>query len=264
MTNLTYFPLADDLIGGLAAGAVTILNPDSDYPAARIQTEEMADVARGGHPTKVRIDFGTNRKLVFWASLNMNNTGGGPIVRSFDDSGYTTPSGDLLQLGPRLLDAKGYSAAMNSRRYWEVDYSTCAPNQTFQEVGKIVAGLAVRTFAQGHTSFKRAARYKNLYNDTPGGTRYAVRLEDRRNALTFSWDASQVDPVVAEVLELLDLTHGGASPLVVIPDNDEDEFYYVRANDQLSAWAESYRRSYLQGMNLTFEELARGRIQVEA
>ena len=263
MTNLTYFPLCDDLIATLPPASIVVLNPDADYPAARIQTEEMADVARGGHPTKVHIDFGTNRQLNFWSVLNMNNTGGGPIVRSFNDSGYTTPSGDILQLGPRLLDAKGYKATMNSRQYWEVDFSTCAPNHSFMEIGKIMAGTALRTFTCGHTSFKRTARYHNIYNDTPGGSRYAAKLEDRRNTLTFAWESSRVDPAVAEVLELMDLTLGGAEPLIVIPDNDEDEFYYVRASDQLSNWEEKYRRSFLQGLNVTFDELARGRIQAE-
>lgn len=68
MSNLAYFPLADDLIEDLSAVDITIITEDANYPKTKIQNIPMADTARateesGGMGT-MNFDSGSVRPTV--------------------------------------------------------------------------------------------------------------------------------------------------------------------------------------------------------
>jgi hypothetical protein len=152
---------------------------------------------------------------------------------------------------------------MTPQTYWEIDPAGCSFADAFFEVGKVVAGTGVHTFDNDYSSFQRGMFYRNILNETVGGTAYAHRIGSRRFSFDLSWNSSKVASALVEILALLELTCGGAFPFLLIPNNDEAEVYYVRASDA-AAWQESAARAYLTGLTLKAVELSRGKIQVEA
>jgi len=268
MTNLTYFTLADDLIEALAASAITITGPIADYPASNIRTIEMGETARGAIGGKIQITFPAGVSPRFWALLNHNIYAGDVTIRTyttaFDSSGGPTPSGESRVIPWRALDMKSYFAApMSAQRYWEIDFNGCYCNDSFLEIGKVVAGLGIHTFLDDFSDLQTGVDYRNIYNETQGGVCYAHKLEQRRRNFSLSWNASLVAHAIPDILELLEFTRGGAYPFILIPNNDTVDLYYVRSSDSAS-WKEQYARAFLTGLTLEFRELSRGRIQVEA
>ena len=75
MSNLAYFPLADDLIED---ATVVVVTEDADYPQEKLQNIPMADTARASDPpaaiVRVRIDFGLGVTVNprAWFFLNHN------------------------------------------------------------------------------------------------------------------------------------------------------------------------------------------------
>jgi hypothetical protein len=268
MTKLTYFPLTDDLIEPLDASAITITGEQANYPAANVRTIEMGETARGTINGKIQITFPAGVAPRFWAILNHNLYAGDVTIRTyttaFDTSGGPTPSGESCVVPFRLSDMKVYiTPAMSAQRFWELDFNGCYCLDAFLEVGKVMAGLVICTFLNDFSGFQSGADYRNIYNETQGGVCYAHRLERRRRAFALSWNASKVAEALPDILELLELTRGGAYPFVLIPNNDAADLYYVRSADAVS-WTEQSARAFLTGLTLHFKELSRGRIQVEA
>jgi hypothetical protein len=261
-TKLSYFTLSDDVIGPLVDASVVMVNAVTGYPGSKVKTIEMADTARGTATAKLQFTLTSPVAAKFWAILNHNITAGDPIIRAYTDAGFTTPSGDTITAPFRVGDIKAYAPSMTPQMYWEVDTSGCSFSDSFFEVGKVVAGTGVHTFANDYSSFRRGLSYRNILNETIGGTAYAHRIGARRFSFDLAWNASKVAPALTEILALLELTCGGAYPFLLIPDNDAAEFYYVRASDA-AAWQESAARAYLSGLDLKAVELSRGKIQVE-
>jgi hypothetical protein len=260
-TKLTYVTLIDDLIGSLGAADIEFINEIADYPGTKITTIEMADTARATPPTKLRLNFGVDKYARFWAILNHNIIDGDLLITSYNDE-FVTPSGESMVIPFRTGDMKGYGAALSAKQYWEVDPSGCSFADAFFEIGKVIAAPTVYTFANNYSDFQRGLIYRNIYNETVGGVTYAHRIATRRFKLDISWNASLVSSALSEILTLLELTSGGAFPFLLIPDNSEAEFYYVRADDT-ATWRESANRAYLTGLTLSAIELSRGKIQVE-
>jgi len=269
MTKFTYFPLDDDLIGPLAAGAITLTGALADYPGANVRTIEMGETARSAVPIaggKIQITFAAGVAPRFWALLNHNITAGDVTIRNystaFNSSGGPTP--DQSRVIPfRELDMKSYGAAMSNQRWWEIDVNGCTFADSFFEIGKVVMGLNVHTFLNDFSDFKSGVDYRNIYNETQGGVCYAHKLGKRRRNFELAWHSAIVAQAIPDILELLEFTRGGAYPFILIPDNDATDAYYVRSADATS-WTEQYARSFLTGLMLNFRELSRGRIQVEA
>lgn len=266
-TKLTYVTLEDDKVGDLAAANIVLTNAIEGYEGDHAGTIEMAETARGTPPTVLQIDFGVAIAAKFWGILNHNITAGDIIIRSyvdaFDTSGGATPSGESLTLTYRANDVKGYDASLSAYQYWEIDVSGCSFADAFFEFGKVIASPTIHAFENNYSEFQRGLSYRNIYNETIGGTAYVHRLGARRFNLDISWNASIVSSALTEILALLELTQGGAYPFLIIPDNDAAEFYYVRSDDA-AGWQESAARRYLTGMTLRVVELSRGKIQIEA
>ena len=260
-TKLTYVTLEDDEIGSLAAVNVVLTNAVAGYPGSKVCTIEMADTARGTAP-KLQIDFRVAIAAKFWAVLNHNMiAGSSPVIASYSDAAFTTPTGESLTLTYRASDMKGYDATLTAQQYWQIDFSGCSFTDAFCEIGKVIASSTIHTFTNDFSEFQRGLLYRNIHNETIGGTAYVHRIASRRFTFNLSWNASAITPALTEILELLDLTRGGAYPFLLIPDNDETEFYYVRADDAAD-WQESEGRIYLTGKTLRMGELSRGKIQV--
>jgi hypothetical protein len=270
MTKLTYFTLADDLIEPLAAASITLTGAIAGYPGSNIRTTEMGETARSSVPVaggKLQITFGAGVAPRLWALLNTNVTAGDVALKSYSTAFDTSGGPTLLQswtIPFRLLDMKSYlTGAITAARYWEIDVNGCSFADAFFEIGKVMCGVSIQTFTNDYSDFQSGVAYRNLYNETQGGVCYAHMLEKRRRNLELSWNASLVADALPDILEMLEDTRGGAYPLIIIPDNDAADLYYVRASDSAS-WKEQSARSYLTGLTLGFGELSRGRIQVEA
>lgn len=264
MTKLTYFPLDDDLIGPLTAGSVALTGVIAGYPGANTRTIEMGETARSAVPIaggKLQFTFAAGIAPKFWALLNTNITAGDVTVRNYSDA-FTTPD-ESRTISFRALDMKSYGPAMSNQRWWEIDVNGCTFADSFFEIGKVIAGLDVRTFRNDFLDLQTAVNYRNIYNETQGGVCYVHKLEKRRRDFSLSWNAAPLDYTVADTEELLEFTRGGASPFLLIPDNDLADLYYVRSSDSAS-WTKPGSHSFVTGLSLNFRELSRGRIQVEA
>ena len=258
--NFSYVPLTEDLVED---ATVTILTPDADYPATELQTIPMGTTARATDPgggEVIRIDFGGNVNPKFWTLLNTNISSGNPLITSYTDA-WTTPE-DTLIMVYRTLDMKAYkSGGWTPRRYFDINLDACAFSQAFAECGKLIAALDITTFSRDYSpGVTRGEGNQNIHNFTPAGVEYTHLLQERVNYLDVEWDPSVKAAFLDELLIFLRATKGGGYPSIIIPDNDEVEFFYMRNQDRTN-WSEKARRSVLSQCLLKFKELSRGKIQ---
>lgn len=262
---LCYVPLTLDLVRDLASSAITIGNEDSDYPDTNIGTDSMADVARttsipaGG--CTIRLDFGSNVIPRFWGFLNHNVRKGNWTIKSYNDA-YVTPSGESRVVTLRDLDARLYYRGWTAKRYWEVDFAGCRFKHSFGlELGKLVAAHDRVTFSGNFTpGVERGLAFRNVHNETEFGVRWTHIKQENINTLGLSWDPHIKDLVLDQLVEFIQATSGGAYPVIIIPDMDLDEFYYMRNQDAMS-WTERSARSIIARLQMKFIEESRGKVQ---
>ena len=264
MGRLSYVPLTADLIEDLDDADITLVTADADYPGSILKSIPMGTTARGtdgGGGVKVRIDFGSNVRPKFWGMLNTNIASGNPVIYSYDDA-FITLNGETLIVDYRALDMKAYKAeSWTPKRYFEIDLSPCTFSQAFFEMGKLVVALEITTFSKHFSpGVSRSRGYKNIHNKTPMGIEYTHVLQENINYFGIKWNPHLKDPLLTELLDFLDLTNGGGYPSIVIPDNDEAEFYYARNQDRTD-WDEEAARSLISQCFMSFEELSRGKVQ---
>ena len=262
---LCHVPLTMDLVRDLASAAITIANEDSDYPDTNIGTDPMADVARttsipaGG--CTIRLDFGENVIPRFWAFLNHNVRKGNWVIRSYNDA-FITGSGESVTVIYRDLDARRYYRGWTAKRYWEVSFVGCRFKDAFGlELGKLIAATDRVTFSGNFTpGVERGMAFRNEHNDTAFGLRWSHIKQENINMLGLSWDPHIKDLVLDQLTDFIQATNGGAYPVLIIPDMDEDEFYYMRNQDALK-WTERSARSVISRLSMSFVEESRGKVQ---
>ncbi len=260
MGRFSYVPLTEDLVAG---ATVTILDPDADYPATELQTIPMGTTARATDPGGgeiIRIDFGGNVNPKAWFLLNTIITSGNPLITSFTDA-WITPE-DTLTMIYRDLDMKAYkSGGWTPRRYFNINLNACSFSQAFAAAGKLIAALDITTFTKdvGAIMF-RGEGNKNIHNITPAGIEYVHLLQEKIGYLEITFK-NEKNLILSEILNFLRVTNGGGYPSIIIPDNDEVEFYYVRNQDRTD-WSEEKAAVWiLSDCSMKFEELSRGKIQ---
>ena len=264
MSNLAYFPLADDLIEDLDAAAIWIYDEDPAYPEEKIQNIPMADTARATIPSGgvvVRLNFGENRIPRFWAFLNHNITAGNWIIRSYDDA-FITPSGEEQTVIYRALDTKHYYANWTEKQYWEIDFCGCSFAESFWEMGKIVCGADITEFTkQFSPGIRRGLGFDNIHNETEFGVIWSYIKRANINYLGFSWNFNLRLPLLAELEDFLATTYGGAYPAIIIPDNTgRADLYYMKNQDEIR-WNEELTRAVIANCSIDFKELSRGKVQ---
>ena len=258
--NFSYVPLTDDLIED---ATVTILTPDTDYPATELQTIPMGTTARATDPgggEVIRIDFGENVNPKFWSLLNTDITSGNPLITSYTDAWITAE--DTLTMIYRALDMKAYkNGGWTPRRYFDINFNACAFSQAFLEVGKLIAALDMTVFTHNFSpGISRGQGNRNIHNITPAGIEYTHLLQEKINYLGVSWDPDLKDPVLTEILAFIQATKGGGYPAIIIPNREEAELFYMRNQDRTN-WDEMAARSLISRCSLNFKELSRGKIQ---
>lgn len=262
MGNIAYFPLEDDWFEDLGAAAITVLTEDANYPKTKLQSIEMADTARATDPgggVKIRFDLGSNRIPGYVALLNHNILIGSPILRSYNDA-YTTLSGESQLITFRKYDMDLKYMLWTAKRYWEIIFSNC----TFvspMEWGKLIVGASITVFTKNFSpGVDRGHESKNIYNETSFGVAWVYLIQEKINHIGFKWDPHLKTPLIPELIDFMESNHGGGYPVIIIPDRDATEFYYCRCQD-LASWNEAMARGLISGLNLSFKELSRGKVQ---
>jgi len=264
MGRTSYVTTDDDLIGALDAANVTIETADADYPASRLQSIPMAKAARGTDPgsgVNIKIDFGENVRPKFWSLLNTNIASGEPVVYSYNDA-FITPSGETLNIPYRAFDMKAYKAASwTAKRYFIVNLNGCTFNHAFAQIGKVIAAPETNKFSFDFSpGIQRGYGHNVIHNFTPYDVEYTHVLRSGINYLKFGWDPHLKAALLDEILALMGVTYGGTYPFIIIPDEDEAEFFYMRNEDRID-WNEAAARSLIEQCFLNLRELSRGKIQ---
>lgn len=267
MSNFGYFSREQDLIKDLAGAFITIVDGVADYPNINLRTLPMADTARGispgaGSGIKFRFDFGQDFNVRFWGFLNHNITSGAARIKTYNDA-FATPSGEAYFIPYRELDTKFYFKSWTPKRYWEIDFGHCTFNNSFLEMGKVVAGHNI-TFLSGNYSpgFGRGQRYSAIQNATEFNVIWSYVKQGPINRAGMRFSPAVVATLRTELLAFFHAMQGRGFPVVLIPDNsNSDEVYYMRSTVNILDWQEFYKRALLRGMSFSFEEDSRGRTQ---
>lgn len=263
MKNFGYFPLDDDWIEDLDPSDIYIAGEDPNYPKEKIQNIPMGDTARAevSGSVVIRFTLPTNRRVKFLAMLNHNIESGDPIIRTYDDPTWVVPSGESQAWTFREFDMKHYSRFWTPLRYWEIDLVNCSFKNTFFECGKLVCGSDIRKFSMNISpGIGRGLGFKGIHNVTEYGITYSHIIQENINYLTIRWSPSLKDKVLDELIEFVRFTYGHAYPVVLLPDNDTTEVYYMR-NQDLINWEEIMTRAVIDRCIMNFKEDSRGRIQ---
>ena len=268
MSNLAYFPLADDLIAG---ATVLVVTEDGDYPQEKLQNIPMADTARAtddttppGSIVRVRIDFGVGVTVNprAWFFLNHNILSGNWIIHRTDNA---WASAENQAVTFRRYDTKFYGTAWAlASRYFEVEFPaacTYSP-EDFWEMGKILCGTDITEFSKGFSpGIPRRLGFDNIHNETEFGVIWSYIKRARIQYLAVSWDPHLRVPLLAELEDFIETTYGGAYPSVIIPDNvNRADLYYMKNADELR-WKEEAARGIIASCKLDFKELSRGQVQ---
>ena len=266
MSNLAYFPLADDLIED---ATVVIVTADADYPAAKLQNIPMADTARAPDPpaaiVRVRIDFGIGVTVNprAWFFLNHNIASGNWIIHR-TNAAWASAENQIVTY--REWDTKFYGTAWAAAsRYFEVEFPAACTykyGDTFWEMGKILCGTNITEFTkQFSPGIRRGLGFDNIHNETEFGVIWSYIKRARINYLGISWDPHLRLPLLAELEDFIETTYGGAYPAVIIPDNmGRADLYYMKNQDELR-WNEELSRAIIAGCHIDFKELSRGQVQ---
>lgn len=266
MSNLAYFPLADDLIED---ATVLVVTEDADYPQEKIQNIPMADTARATNPpgaiVRVRIDFGVGvtANPRAWFFLNHNILTGNWIIHR-TNAAWASAENQAVTF--RRYDTKFYGTAWAAAsRYFEVEFPaacTYSPDDTFWEMGKILCGADITEFSKGFSpGIRRGLGFDNIHNETEFGVIWSYIKRARIQYLGISWDPHLRVPLLAELEDFIETTYGGAYPSVIIPDNvNRADLYYMKNTDELR-WNEEAARGIIASCKLDFKELSRGQVQ---
>lgn len=263
MSNLAYFPLADDLIED---ATVLVVTEDADYPQEKIQNIPMADTARASDPpgaiVRVRIDFGAAVNPRAWFFLNHNIVSGNWIIHR---TNAAWASAENQAVTYREYDTKFYGTTWGAAsQYFEVEFpAACVYDPTtFWEMGKILCGVDITEFSKGFSpGINRGLGFDNIHNETEFGVIWSYIKRARIQYLGMRWDPHLRVPLLAELEDFIETTYGGAYPSVIIPDNDNRaDLYYMKNADELR-WKEEAARGIISSCKLDFKELSRGKIQ---
>ena len=269
MSNLAYFPLADDLIAG---ATVTVITEDVDYPQEKLQNIPMADTARAtedtsppGNIVQVQITFDVAKNPRAWFFLNHNILGGDWTIYSSD--GPAGPWGIIQSqtVTHRRYDTKFYGTEwLAPSRWFVVEFPaacTYSP-EDFWEMGKILCGNDITEFSKGFSpGIERGLGFDNIHNETEFGVIWSYIKRARIQYLGMSWDPHLRVPVLAELEDFIETTYGGAYPSVIIPDNvNRADLYYMKNKDELR-WNEEAARGLIASCKLDFKEMSRGQVQ---
>lgn len=261
MGNLAYFPLADDLVED---ATVVVVTEDTDYPQENLQNIPMADTARASDPpaaiVRVRIDFGAVVNPPFWAFLNHNIASGDWKIHRTNAAWV---SAQERTVSYRALDKKSWGSPWGGggSQYFEVEFpAACTYNHAFWEMGKIVCGSNITEFTYGiGPGIKRGFGHSNIHNITEHGIEYVHIKQAKINYLKLGWARDIKETLLDELLDFLETTYGGAYPSLIIPDNDNEEFWYMRNEDRLN-WNEEIARSVIEQCYMNFKEMSRGKV----
>jgi len=268
MSNLAYFPLADDLI---ADATVVVVTEDADYPQEKLQNIPMADTARAtedttppGNIVRVRIDFGVGVTVNprAWFFLNHNIASGNWVIHRTNAAWASAENQAVTYRG---YDTKFYGTAWAlASRYFEVEFPaacTYSP-EDFWEMGKILCGTDITEFTkQFSPGIRRGLGFDNIHLETEFGVIWSHIKRARINYLGISWDPHLRLPLLAELEDFIETTYGGAYPAVIIPDNTgRADLYYMKNQDELR-WNEELTRTLIADCHLDFKELSRGQVQ---
>ena len=266
MSNLAYFPLADDLIAG---ATVVVVTEDVDYPQEKLQNIPMADTARAtedttppGNIVRVRITFDVAKNPRVWFFLNHNILSGNWIIRSTTNA-WVEIQQQIVTF--RRYDTKFYGTAWTlASRYFEVEFPaalTYSPEDIW-EMGKIICGTDITEFSKGFSpGIRRGLCFDNIHNETEFGVIWSYIKRARIQYLGMSWDPHLRVPLLAELEDFIETTYGGAYPSVIIPDNsNRADLYYMKNADELR-WNEEAARGLIASCKLDFKELSRGQVQ---
>jgi len=268
MSNLAYFPLADDLIDDddtlITVETGTII---ADYPLTKLQNIPMADTTRitpAGGIVKLGFDLGAGNSAIlkFWAFLNHNIEGGNWLVASYTNNTYNV----VVESHPvsyRAYDAKLSHNFTVPSQFWGVTFPAgCSYPGTFWEMGKILSGTGITEFSKGFSpGIRRGLGFDNIHNETEFGVIWSHIKRANINYLGVSWDPDLRVPLLAELEDFISTTYGGAYPSVIIPNNSERaDLYYVKNKDELR-WNEEIARALISGCSIDFKELSRGQVQ---
>ena len=265
MSNLAYFPLADDLIED---ATVVIVTADADYPATKLQNIPMADTARASDPpaaiVRVRIDFGLGVTVNprAWFFLNHNIANGNWIIHR-TNAAWASAENQVVTY--RELDTKFYGRAWAlASRYFEVEFpAACVYDPTtFWEMGKILCGTDITEFSKGFSpGIRRGLGFDNIHNETEFGVIWSHIKRANINYLGVSWDPDLRVPLLAELEDFISTTYGGAYPSVIIPNNSERaDLSYMKKKEEFR-WNEEIARALISECSIDFKELSRGQVQ---
>jgi len=270
MSNLAYFPLADDLI---ADATVLVITEDGNYPSTKLQNIPMADTARatedttppGGAIVQVQITFDVAVNPRAWFFLNHNILSGDWIVRnSTGPAGWASAEDQAVT--HRRYDTKFYATpwTVAPSKWFVVEFPaacTYSP-ENFWEMGKLLCGANITEFTkQFSPGIRRGLGFDNIHNETEFGVIWSHIKRARINYLGISWDPHLRLPLLAELEDFIETTYGGAYPAVIIPDNTgRADLYYMKNQDELR-WNEELTRALIADCHLDFKELSRGQVQ---
>ena len=258
MSNLAYFPLADDLIED---ATITIITADANYPATKLQNIPMADTARASDPpaaiVRVRIDFGMAVNPRAWFFLNHNILSGDWIIHRTNAAWVSAQQQTVTY---RKYDAKFYGTTWAAAsQYFEVEFpAACTYKNAFWEMGKILCGIDITEFLKNFSpGIERSMAHDNIYNVTEYGVVWSHIKRARIHSLGLRWDPNIKTLLLDEILDFIETCYGGAYPVIIIPNNSQAEFYYMRNRDLLS-WREEAARSLISQCSLNLIEDSRG------
>ena len=265
MSNLAYFPLADDLIAG---ATVLVVTEDGDYPQEKLQNIPMADTARAtedttppGNIVEVRITFDVAVNPRAWFFLNHNILSGNWIIHR-TNAAWASAENQAVTF--RRYDTKFYGAAWAAPSQWfVVEFpAACTYRDDFWEMGKILCGVDITEFSKGFSpGIRRGFGFDNIHNETEFGVIWSYIKRACIQYLGISWDPHLRVPLLAELEDFIETTFGGAYPSVIIPDNvNRADLYYMKNADELR-WNEEAARGVIASCKLDFKELSRGQVQ---
>ena len=273
MSNLAYFPLADDMIDDDdTIITVETGTEDTDYPLTKLENIPMADTARITPDTgivELGIDLGAGNaaNLIFWAFLNHNIADGDWIIHRTNNLWVSDENKTVTH---REWDTKFYGGVLSTAwtapsQYFRIEFPntlTYKYGNTFWEMGKILCGTCITEFSKGFSpGIRRGLGFDNIHNETEFGVIWSYIKRARIQYLGMSWDPHLRVPLLAELEDFIETTYGGAYPSVIIPDNsNRADLYYMKNQDELR-WNEELTRAIIASCHLDFKELSRGQVQ---
>lgn len=254
-----------DYVKALDAAGLSITSEDSaNYPVTNLQNENVALCARTTAKVgiKIRVTLAAAASVQVLALLNHNLSGGTFDVYSYTASDFTTGQVAVASgVSVRALDVYSRAAsAPAARLYWEVDLTNATSEDSYFEVGRLMAYDDWTALTETQDAEKpRGLGYINIINETPYGVRWVHKLAENRERWLLTWDRRLGAYLPSELRALFAAVNGNAHPFLFVPSTAAAACYCVYIEAVELEWSDVHGTALAEGAKLPLIEAVRGK-----